>query len=100
MVLSNILLGCLSFFSILFTQSCPQIDVNYTVDAVEEKYRVTLTVDGGHAPYRYMFYDSNGRHVTEGYEYLADYVDVSQGEYLAVVYDENGCSGKVKINID
>lgn len=81
--------------------SCPDIQVEHKIQKINGSYQIELKEKGGLAPYTYALFDEKGLSINNDFRFKSNKIDIDKkGTYHAVVFDKNGCSGRITLEID
>jgi hypothetical protein len=78
--------------------SCEKVKVSYILNQDQGNTKVSVNVDGGKSPYKYIFYNISGDLMTEDFDNNS-LSNLQKGIYYCMVTDKDKCRKTIEIEI-
>jgi hypothetical protein len=82
----------------LHHNSCEKVKVSYILNQDQGSTKVSVKVEGGKSPYKYIFYSISGDLMTEDFDNNS-LSNLQKGKYYCMVTDKDKCRKTIEIEI-
>lgn len=79
-------------------QGCDDIQVTARITEDPNGSKITMNVDGGEAPYKYIFYKQSGGLLSEDFDSNA-VTGLQKGKYFCTVIDKKNCKKTIEFEV-